>query len=462
MKNEKVSGDNLPSIRIKPPGPESKKLAEKLIKYESPGVSSIATGKIPIFWKEALGANVVDADGNVYIGLTGAFAVVNVGHRNPVVVNAIKNQADKLLHCQGAVHPCIPRVHLTEKLQEISPGDLCKSIVLSTGAEAVEVAVKTARIYTGKRGIIAFHGGFHGKTFGALSLTSKKSYRNLFSPLIPGTTHTPYAYCYRCSFGLHYPECGLSCAKYLEYVIDDPSTGIEETAAILVEPIQGHGGWIVPPVEFISEIRRICNERNILMIVDEIITAFGRTGEWFAVNHSHVVPDIMVFGKGMASGFPISAAIARAEVMDIWKSERGESTHSSTFLGHPLGCAACLAGIKEIEEKDLVSRSAELGHYFMELLKSLQNKYSLIGEIRDKGLMIGIELVKDKKSKEPASEEAEQVLLNALERGVIINRGGNFGNVLKISPALVITKDQIHSAVEILDHCFYMVTKNNS
>jgi len=456
---EQITGEQLPKIKVKPPGPMSKSLAEKLIKHESKGVSSIAIGKIPITWEKAKGCNVLDVDGNVYIELTGGFTVAVVGHANPRVVTAIKEQADKLIHGQGGINPNVPRVKLVEKLAQVTPGDLQKCIILNTGAEAVELATKTARLYTGKREIIAFHGGFHGKTYGALSFTSRNFYRQPFMSFVSGSTHVPYPYCYRCPFGRSLSDCKFECIKYLEYVLDEPCSAIGEIAAILLEPIQGHEGVIVPPNNFLSEIRRICDERNILMIIDEIITGFGRTGKWFAVDHSNVVPDLIACGKGIASGFPISAVIGKADIMDAWATTTGESTHSSTFMANPLGCAASLASIAELEEKSLIDRGAKLGATMLAGFKELSSKHPIIGDVRGKGMYVGVEIVKDKNSKQPAPELASKVTDKAMEMGVLVNPGGKFGHVLKFSPPLVLTEEQLSFALEVYDRAFRIVKK---
>ena len=273
--NIELTGEQLPKIIVPPPGPKSKELGEELIKYESKGVSSIAIGKFPIVWDKAKGSNITDVDGNIYIELTAGFTVAITGHTNSRIVEAIKNQAEKMIHAQGAINPNVPRIELARKLAEITPGDIQKCIFLSTGAEAIELSLKTARLYTGKRTVVAFHGGFHGKTYGALSVTSRNFYREQADSYMSGTTHVPYPYCYRCPFGDTRDTCGLRCVSYLEYVLDEPSSGIGDVAALILEPIQGHEGVIVPPEGFLKEIRRICDERDILMITDEIITGFG-------------------------------------------------------------------------------------------------------------------------------------------------------------------------------------------
>jgi len=442
-------------IKIKPPGPKSRRLARVLKKYESPSSSYITAGKIPAFWDEARGANVRDVDGNVYVDLTAGFCVAGVGHANPRVVRAIRNQAPKLLHSQGVLNPSVPRVMLTKKLAEVTPGGLNKAILVNTGAEAVELAIKTARVYNKRSSVIAFHGAFHGKTFGALAVTSRRDYREPFLPLPVGVTHVPFPYCYRCPFAKDYSRCGLFCAKYLEHVLDDPSSGVADVSAVILEPIQGHDGWIVPPPDFLPRLREITGKRNILLIVDEIITGFGRTGAWFAVDHYNVVPDIMVLAKNMAGGFPVSAVVAKDKIMAAWPT----ALHSSTFLGNPLGCAACLAAIGEIRDRALVDMSRDKGAFLKKLFVKMQQTHPLIGDVRGLGMMVGVELVKNRKTKRAATAETERIVSMAESRGVIVNQGGKFGNVLKMSPPIVITRKQIETAAGIIEDCISAVEK---
>jgi 4-aminobutyrate aminotransferase-like enzyme len=337
---------------------------------------------------------------------------------------------------------------LAEKLAERAPGELSVSHIANTGAEAVETALKTARIYTGRHKIIAFQGGFHGKTTGALSVSSQNYYRIPFQNMLVDTTHVPYAYPYRCPTHSDDEECFFCDGGYLEHVLTMPDSGVGDVAAVIMEPIQGHGGWIVPPRKFVQKVRRLCDEHGIIMIADEIITGFGRTGHWFGVDYHGVVPDIIVAGKGLASGFPISATIMSEEVADAWKP----MMHTSTFLGNPVGCAASLASLAEIEEKGLVQRSAELGDYFKSRLEELQQEHHLIGEVRGVGMMVGVEFVRDRTTREPATEEGARVVEGMLQRGIIAtNYGGSYHNVLKMSPPLVITREQLDYAIEALN-----------
>jgi len=449
-------GKLLPNMRVEPPGPKSKALTEVLTQYETPTLSPMVLGEgdplgmggIPVAWKQARGANLIDMDDNLYVDLTAGFCVAIAGHCHPKIVRAIQRQAEMLTHAPAAQSPSPSRAELLKKLAEVVPAPLKRSHFLSGGGEAMDVAMKLARLYTKSQCFIAFHGGFHGKTFGALSLTSRKAYRRGILPLVPGVFHVPFADCYRCPFGKDYPECDLQCLRYLEYVITDPATAVTDVAAIFLEPIEGHEGWIVPPKEFLPRIRKICSENNILMVLDEIITGFGRTGKMFCFQHYGITPDILVCGKGMASGFPISAVVSTDEIMGAWEPFQ----HTSTFSANPLGCAAGVASLSVIQEERLVERSAKLGDRFLKALHEMEERYRLVGDVRGMGLMVGVELVKDKETKEPAPKETGEVIGRALKKGVFLQRpGGRFENVLKISPPLVITEEQLDFGVQTLD-----------
>ena len=447
QKQERL-GELLPRIVVEPPGPKSRELVERIARHESPAASGIKEGDIPVFWERSRGANVVDVDGNVYVDMGGGFAVAVAGHSNPRVVEAIKQQSEKLLHSMGVVHPNVPRVELAEKLAEITPGDLSVSHIANTGSEAVGIALKTARLYTGRHIVVAFHGGYHGRTWGALTVTSTNYAREAWQPLLIGTAHVPYAYCYRCPFEASYSDCDLLCAKYLEYVLSFPHSAVADVAAVIAEPVLGFGGFVVPPPEFLHRVVEICHKREILFIADEIITGFGRTGRLFGTEHSGVAPDILVLGKGLASGFPVSAMVTTKEIGDCWKPKQ----HTSTFLGHPVGCAAALASIKEIQERGLVERSRELGSYFKQALEEMKDRHPLLGDVRGLGLIVAIELVKDKQTKEPAPEPTKQVVAAALRRGLMATfRGGAYSNCIRMAPALTITHEQLEFAVKTLD-----------
>ncbi|MGQ9683151.1 MAG: aspartate aminotransferase family protein [Anaerolineae bacterium] len=449
-------GNELADIRTEVPGPRSRTLAQELSQTEAPNASVMAAGDTPVFWDRTLGANIWDADGNRYVDLTAGFCVAVAGHSNPAIVAAIQAQAARMMHSQGGANPNPLRVDLTRRLTALCPPGLTVAHIVSTGGEAVEMALKTARLATGKQMVLAFHGGFHGKLLGALSVTSQNYYRAPFMGVIAGTTHLPYAYCYRCAFGKCYPECDTFCADYVRYVLEMPDSGIANVAAIIVEPAQGHGGWIVPPPEFLTKLRALCDEKGILLIADEIITGFGRTGRMFGVMRAGITPDILVVGKGLASGFPVAAAIMRPELARAW----GSMQHTSTFMGHPIGCAASLACLDEIERHGLVARSMEIGTRMMDALKQMQPRHPLMGDVRGIGSMVGIEFVRDRKSKAPAAREGKRVVQALLSAGVMAtNYGGTYHNVLKMSPPLTISDAQLDFALARLDQCIGQIER---
>jgi 4-aminobutyrate aminotransferase/(S)-3-amino-2-methylpropionate transaminase len=323
--------------------------------------------------------------------------------------------------------------------------------------------MKFAKAYTGAFEILAFHGGFHGKTQGALSLSAGRHLREVFLPLVPGAIHAPYAYCYRCAFGREYPECGMQCLSYVEYLLKSPSSAVDKLGAMILEPVQGYGGIIVPPDEFLPGLRRICNEHGIMLILDEIITGFGRTGKLFGYQHSNAEPDLLVLAKGMASGFPISAVLATEEIMRSPKLMPTPTEFlprvTSTFMGYPVGCAAALASINVITRDKLPERAAELGVHLKKRLQEMEEDHKIIGETRSKGLVAGIELVRDKKSKKPAGKETVQVIQEAYQRGLLVNPGGTYENVVRMAPPLVITKEQLDCGLDILDKSIRTVEK---
>jgi 4-aminobutyrate aminotransferase len=445
-------GQQLPSIRTPPPGPASRALAAKLARYESPNVTYLAED-FPVFWHEAAGANVRDADGNVYVDLTAAFAVAGVGHANPRVVEAVRAQAGRLMHGMGDVHPPDVKVALLEKLAEVAPAGLTRGVLANSGAEAVEAALKTAAIATGKPRVLAFHGGYHGLTYGALTVSGREEFREPFvAQLAANAVFAPYPYAYRSPFGSGDPaEVAAACLRYVEYLLDVPGTAGEQIGAILVEPVQGRGGDVVPHASFLPGLRRICDERGLLLILDEIYTGFGRTGRMFACEHTGVIPDLMAIGKGLTGGMPLAACLGTDAAMGAWPRSTGEAIHTSTFLGHPLGCAAALAAIGVLEDERLVERSATLGGELKARLEAMTGDHPHVGEVRGLGMMIGVELVRDRATREPAPELAGRVVVEALKRGVLLLGGGIYGNVLSFSPPFVIAQAQLDAALAVLD-----------
>ncbi len=452
----------LPHMVVPPPGPRSRALCDELARFESPGVSTMVTGDIPIVWERAKGSNVMDADGNVYVDLTGAFGVASLGHSDRRVTAALGRQARVLQHGLGDVHPHVGRVALARRLAELAPGRNNKVILCSTGAEAVEVAMKTAALYTGRTGLLAFQGAFHGQTYGALAVTSRERFRKPFAgQIFQGVARAPYAYCYRCPIGLTYPGCDTACLGAVRDLLDHPPESVGPIGAVIVEPVQGREGEIVPPPEWLPGLKALCAERGVLLIADEIVTGFGRTGKWFAVEHGNVEPDIMCVGKAMGNGMPISACIAREEVMDDWRFEEGEAPYSSTFMAHPMSCAAALAAIDELERRSLLRRAAKSGAHALRRLRGMKARLPLIGDVRGVGLMVGVELVKDHVAGEPATAEAAQVTRLALEKGVIVLRGGPDGNILSLTPPLVITRMQMDFALDVLESAMNLAGPRN-
>ncbi|HET8656140.1 MAG TPA: aspartate aminotransferase family protein [Longimicrobiaceae bacterium] len=445
---EPLSGEEIPSIRTPPPGPASRRLAAELREYESPNVTYLGED-FPVFWAEAVGSNVRDVDGNVYVDLTSAFAVAGAGHASPRVVAAVREQAGRLLHGMGDVHPPAVKVALLKRLAEIAPGNLRRSILANSGAEAVEAALKTVAVATGKPRVLAFQGGYHGLTLGALSVSSREDFRAPFrAQFAENAVFAPYPYAYRSAFGDD-PD-GARALAYVEYLLDSPASAAEGIGAILVEPVQGRGGDVVPPAGWLPGLRRICDERGLLLVLDEIYTGFGRTGRWFACEHWGVVPDVLVVGKALTGGLPFAACIGTDAVMRHWPVSSGEAIHTSTFLGNPVACAAALASIEALEEGGLVERSAELGKRLLARLRETTARSARVGEVRGLGMMIGIELVRDRESRTPAPELAGRVVVEALRRGVILLGGGIYGNVLSLSPPFVISDAQIEAALGVL------------
>ena len=435
-------------IKVKPPGPKSRRLTVELRRYESRNVTFV-NKDFPIFFSQAAGANVVDVDENVYVDLTGFFGVAATGHSNERVADAIGNQAHRLLHGMGDVYPTESKVALARELCKLTPGKGDKRVIFaSTGAEAVESALKTAAIATGKPGVLCFTGAYHGLTYGALSVTDRDLFRAPFSDQLGHFSHrVDFPYCYRCPLGLRYPSCKVACLDFVRSALE--RLGPSEIGAVIVEPMQGRGGEIPAPDQWLQELRTFCDEQGLLLICDEIFSGFGRTGRWFACEHAGIVPDIICVGKGLSSGFPISACIGKAEIMDRWPASEGEAIHTSTFLGHPTGCMAALASIAEMQERRLVARAAKLEGSVREMLVKLQKESKgKIGDVRGLGLMWGLECIKRDGS--PDKDLALHVLRDAMQQGVLILTSGPQGNVLSITPPLVITTDQLAFAIDIL------------
>jgi 4-aminobutyrate aminotransferase / (S)-3-amino-2-methylpropionate transaminase / 5-aminovalerate transaminase len=442
-------GARLPHLLTPPPGPASRRLAEELSRYESPNVTYLADD-FPVFWEAAAGANVRDVDGNEYVDLTAAFAVAGAGHAHPRIVAAVREQAGRLMHGMGDVHPPAVKVELLRALAEVTPAGLTRAVLANSGAEAVEAALKTVALATGRPRVLAFHGGYHGLTMGALSVSSREDFREPFrAQLATNAVYAPYPYAYRSALG--YDPDGTRALEFVRHLLDTPGTAAGSIGAILLEPVQGRGGDVVPPDGFLPGLRRICDERGLLLVLDEIYTGFGRTGRWFACEHWGVVPDLMVVGKAFTGGFPFAACVGSDQVMRHWPRSTGEAIHTSTFLGHPVGCAAALASIAVLREERLVERSASLGAELLRRLKERLGEHPNVGEVRGLGMMVGVELVRDRESREPAPDLVGRVVVGAMRRGVLLLGGGIHGNVLSLSPPFTITEQQLWHAVGVME-----------
>ena len=430
-----------PDIKTTLPGPH----AAALIGVDHNHVSPSYTRIYPLVAEKAEGLWIHDPDGNTFLDFTAGIAVCATGHCHPHVVNAIKEQANKLLHMSGTDFYYTSQITLAEKLAHLAPGDGSNKVYFgNSGAEAVEAAFKLARWYT-KRGLnLAFFGAFHGRTMGALSLTASKTIqKKYYNPLIPGITHIPYAYCYRCPYHMSYPECGMECVRWVEDTLFRTTVPPEEVAAIFVEPIQGEGGYIVPPPEFHRELQKIAKKYGILYVADEVQSGMGRTGKMFAMEHFGVVPDIMALAKGIASGMPLGAMVARSDIM-IWEA----GSHASTFGGNPVSCSAALATI-ELLEAELMENAKIRGEYLMTELRELQKSMECMGDVRGKGLMVGVELVKDRETKERASDWRNEVIQKAFQKGLLLLGCGE--NTIRFSPALTVTGEEIDTCLSIFE-----------
>lgn len=429
------------------PGPKAKALLEIRQKYVPRGVSNLA----PVIAEEASGALIKDVDGNTFIDFASAIGVVNVGHSPAPVVEAISRQAGKLIHTCFHVAMYEPYLRLAEKLAKITPGNHEKKVMFAnSGAEAVENAVKIARKATGRTGIVCFEYAFHGRTLLAMTLTSKvKPYKYGFGPFASDTYRIPYAYCYRCPHGCSYPSCDILCAKDLERLFDTMVLP-ENIAAVIIEPVQGEGGFIVPPPEYLQRIAETCRKNGILLIVDEIQTGFARTGKLFASEHFKLVPDLITVSKSLGAGVPISGIIGRAELMEA--PNPGEI--GGTYGGSPLGCVAALEVIELIQQGNLCQRAEDIGQMIKNRFREMQEKYPVIGDVRGLGAMVAIELVKDKNTKEPDKDLVGSLVKECWQSGLLVLSAGLYGNVIRTLTPLVITDEQLHEGLDIIEQAF--------
>jgi 4-aminobutyrate aminotransferase len=430
-----------PLIHTPLPGPNARKLIDQDRTYVSPSY----TRYYPLVVEKAKGLWVHDVDGNIFLDFTAGIAVCATGHCHPRVIKAIKKQADLLLHMSGTDFYYRPQIILAKKLANLMPGKGGKKVYFgNSGAEAVEAAFKLARWHTKRELNLAFYGAFHGRTMGALSLTASKTIQKKhYNPLVPGITHIPYAYCYRCPYNLCYPECELGCVRWVEDTLFRTTIPPEEVATIFVEPIQGEGGYIVPPPEFHREMNNIAKKYGILYVADEVQSGMGRTGKMFAMEHFGVDPDIIALAKGIASGMPLGALTARAEIMD-WEA----GSHASTFGGNPVSCMAALATIELLEE-GLMENAAVQGKRLMDGLEKLQQSHECMGDVRGKGLMVAVEFVKDRETKEPARTWRNDIIKRAFQKGLLLLGCGE--NSIRFCPPLTVNREEIDKCLSIFD-----------
>jgi diaminobutyrate-2-oxoglutarate transaminase len=431
-----------PALSGEVPGPLSREMLAEQDELESNARSYPRS--VPVAIEAGRGATMRDVDGNTFIDFFGGAGVLNVGHNHPAVMTAAAEQQERLVHALD--FPTRPKLALMRKLKTLLPGRLRESAKFHfggpTGSDAIESALKLTRTHTSRDAVIAFQGSYHGMTAGALSVTSDVGFGG---PTSSAVHFMPYPYCYRCPLGLKPDSCEMACAKLLDTSLEDPHSGIPKPAAVLIEPIQGEGGTIVPPDGYLSQVRRITRKHDVPLICDEIQTGFGRTGTLFACEHDDVTPDVMTLSKALGGiGYPISAIAYDAE-LDSWK----QGAHIGTFRGHQVAMAAGLAAIEFMQEVDLPAHAATLGELTLGLLRDEQDALPSVGDVRGRGLMIGIELVKDRDTKEPWPEMAGQIRTECFRKGVIIEVGGHFGNVARFLPPLVITRKLLLTGVEI-------------
>ncbi len=438
-----------PKIKTALPGPNAKRVLAGDERYISPSY----TRSYPLVAHSGRGVVVTDVDGNEFFDFSAGIAVTSTGHCHPDVVKAIQKQAAELIHMSGTDFYYENMVTLAERLSKIAPMPGPHKIYYgNSGTEAIECALKLARYHTKRQNIIAFYGAFHGRTMGALSLTaSKPQQKRRFAPLVPGVTHIPYPYAYR-SGAEDVDAYALNCARFIEDKLFKTTLPPEEVAAIFVEPVQGEGGYVVAPTNFMQELRNICDRHGILLVVDEVQSGIGRTGKWWAVEHTGVHPDIVCSAKGIASGMPLGVTITKSEIMD-WVP----GSHASTFGGNPVSNAAALATLDVIEREHLIDNAARVGDHILRRIADWPKKHRLVGDVRGRGLMIGVEIVKDKATKEVGTAERDHIVERAFERGILYLGCGP--STIRIAPPLVVSQDEADVAIDILEEAIQITGK---
>ena len=438
-----------PNIRTKLPGPKAQKVLEGDVRYVSPSY----TRSYPLVAKRGRGVVIEDVDGNEFLDFSSGIAVTSTGHCHPEVVAAIQNQAAELIHMSGTDFYYENMITLAERLAKIAPmSGPVRVYYANSGTEAVEAAMKLARYHTRRQGIIAFYGAFHGRTMGSLSMTaSKVQQRRRFFPVVPGVAHVPYPYLYRRPEGVSEEQYIQECVSFIEDRVFKTIMPPEECAAIFIEPIQGEGGYVPAPARFMQELRRICDQHGILLVADEVQSGAGRTGKWWAIEHTGVEPDMITIAKGIASGMPLGITVTRAEIMD-WVP----GSHASTFGGNPVCIEAALATMNVLEREGIANAEA-MGKRIIERCSRWVEKHPMVGDVRGRGLMIGVEIVKDKKSRGKAHDERDRIVELAFERGILLLGAGE--NSIRIAPPLVVSKEQVDIALDVLEECIGTVEK---
>ena len=431
---------SLPSLVTPIPGPESQAWLRRLKAVESPNVTAVASD-FPVVWQQARGGAIRDVDGNVFVDATSAFGVALLGHGPEEVRAAVHRQTDALLHGMGDVHPPAVRIALLEKLNEVAPADLTGAVLCGGGAEAVEVALKTALLASGKPGVLAFSGAYHGLGHGALDVTARRDFRFPFAAQLAGNTvWVPFPHPLRPPVGVALDDLLAHTLARVEEHLSHPAMGGVPIGAVLVEPIQGRGGTLIPPLGFLPGLRQLCDRHGVLLIVDEIYTGCCHTGSWFACSAEGVVPDILCVGKALGGGLPIGACLGRPHIMAHWGESRGEALHTSTFLGHPLAAAAALASLNALQDQGMAAVALAQGAAWLAELGAAVGDHPAVLQVRGRGLMLGVEL-RDWQGM-PAGDRAWQVVTGCLRRGVVVLPCGTRGEVIQLTPPAVLTEEQ--------------------
>jgi len=421
------------------PGPKSSELLTLAKKFEPPSMAD----QIPVVWDHAEGVWVYDVDGNKYLDFTSGVLVTNIGHSHPKHVEAIRDQAGRLMNCFS--FPTPERIELAQRLAEKLPENLDRVFLLTTGAEATEAAIRIAKRYSGKHEMLAFYGAFHGRTYGPMSVAGNAGTRRKFGPPVPGGIIAPFAYCYRCIYDKKFPECNFHCIKALDRIVESTSSG--DLGSVITEPYQGGAGFINPPEGWLKELEKWTKERGLILIVDEVQSSFGRTGKMFAIEWEDITPHMICIGKGIGSGIPTSALVGESKIFDCMKP--GEM--SSTTGGNPLSSAAALSVMSIMESEKLPENATVAGQYIHARLEQLKQKYEFVGDVRGIGLARGIEIVQTKAGKIPSPDITIRIIRSAASYGLMLGKVGLYGNVIRIAPPLIITEEECDLGIEILD-----------